>query len=258
METVTSADGTVIAFDQIGSGPPLVLLASRACARAVERPIAEALAAHFTVLNHDRRGRGDSTDTPPYAVEREIEDLEILLAAAGGSAVLVGLSSGAVLAANAAAAGLPVGHLVMWEPPFRLDAAGREAARSYRARLGELLGEGRRGDALELFMTTVGVPAGAIAGMRRSPSWAQGEALAPTLAHDAAVLGDGAIPGPLYAGIRVPTLVLAGDADFFRAAGRAAADAIPGAVYEELAGQAHDVAPAVLAEAVRAFTGRAA
>src|SRR3712207_6709366 len=108
METVTSADGTVIAFDQTGAGPPLVLVSGAACDRAVDRPLAEGLAAHFTVLNYDRRGRGDSTDTPPYTVDREIEDIEILLAAAGGSAVLVGLSSGAALAALAAAAGLPV------------------------------------------------------------------------------------------------------------------------------------------------------
>ena len=255
MRTVTSADGTLIAFDQLGAGPPLVLVSGASCDRAVGRPIADALAAHFTVLNHDRRGRGDSTDTLPYAVEREVEDLEILLAAAGGSAVLVGLSSGAVLAAHAAAAGLPVGHLVMWEPPFRLDAAGRAAARDYNGRLAALLGEGRRGDALELFMTTVGVPPEAIAGMRRSPSWARGEALAPTLGYDAAVMGDGGVPP--FAGIRAATLVLAGGAgpEFFRAAGRAAAAAIPAAVYRELPGQTHDVSPGALAAAVRDFAG---
>ena len=255
METVTSADGTVIAFDQIGAGPPLVLVSGAACDRAVDRPLADGLAASFTVLNYDRRGRGDSTDTPPWRIEREIEDIEILLAAAGGSAVLVGLSSGAALAAHAAAAGLPVGHLVLWEPPFRLDAAGRQAARGYNARLGELLGEGRRGDAMQLFLETVGVPAAAIAGMRQSPYWARSEALAPTLAFDAAVLGDGGVPADRFARIQAPTLVLAGGAgpDFFRLAGRAAADAIGGAAYGELAGQTHDVAPDALTAAVRDF-----
>src|SRR3954453_15968552 len=106
METVTSADGTTIAFDQIGAGAPLVLVSGAICDRTVDAPIAAGLSAHFTVLNYDRRGRGDSSDPLPFAVEREIEDLEILLAAAGGSSVVVGLSSGAALAARAAAAGL--------------------------------------------------------------------------------------------------------------------------------------------------------
>jgi hypothetical protein len=257
METVTSADGTTIAFDQIGAGPPLVLVAGAACDRAVDARIAEGLAAHFTVLNYDRRGRGDSTDTLPYAVEREIEDLEVLLAAAGGSPVVVGLSSGAVLAAHAAAAGLPVGHLVMWEPPFRLDAAARRTAREYAERTTALLAEGRRGDALELFMTVVGLPAEAIAGMRQSPYWELGERLAPTLAYDAAVTGDGSIPAERFAGITVPTAVFTGGAspDWFRAAGRAAAGAIPGATYGELPGQTHDVAPDALASAVQDFVG---
>jgi hypothetical protein len=257
METVTSADGTTIAFDQIGAGPPLVLVAGASCDRAVDARIADALAAHFTVLNYDRRGRGDSTDTLPYAVEREIEDLEILLAASGGSAVVVGLSSGAVLAAHAAAAGLPVGHLVMGEPPFRLDAPARRAAREYAERTKTLLEEGRRGDALELFMTVVGLPAEAIAGMRQSPYWALGERLAPTLAYDAAVVDDGRIPGERFAAITAPTAVLTGGAspDWFRAAGRATAAAIPGATYGELPGQTHDVAPDALAAAVHDFAG---
>ncbi len=255
METLTSADGTTIAFDQIGAGPPLVLVSGAACDRAVDAGIADGLAAHFTVLNYDRRGRGDSTDSLPYAVEREIEDLEILLAAAGGSAVVVGLSSGAVLAAHGAAAGLPIGRLVMWEPPFRLDAAAQRAAREYAEGTRALLAEGRRGDALELFMTVVGLPAEAIAGMRGSPYWALGERLAPTLAYDAEVVGDGRIPAERLAAITISAAVFTGGAspDWFRAAGRAAADAIPGATYAELPGQTHDVAPDVLAAAVHDF-----
>jgi hypothetical protein len=257
METVTSADGTIIAFDQLGMGPPLALVAGGSCDRAVDARIAEGLAAHFTVLNYDRRGRGDSSDTLPYAVEREVQDLEILLDAAGGSAVVVGLSSGAALAAHAAAAGLPIGHLVMWEPPYRLDAAAQDAAREYGERTRALLAEGRRGDALELFMTVVGLPAETIAGIRQSPYWAQGERIAPTLAYDAAVMGDGSIPGERFAAITTDTAVFTGGAspDWFRAAGRAAADAIPGATYGELAGQTHDVAPDVLATAVHEFVG---
>ena len=260
METVTSADATTIAFDQIGSGTPLVLVAGAACDRAVDGPIAAGLASHFTVVNYDRRGRGDSTDTPPYAVEREIEDLEILLAAAGGSAVVVGLSSGGALAAHAAAAGLPISHLVLWEPPFRLDPDAQRAAREYGEQTRALLADGRRGDALELFMTMVGMPAEAIAGMRHSPYWAQGEKLAPTLAYDAAVMGDGSVPGDRFATITAATAVLTGGAspEWFRAAGRAAAEAIPGATTRVLDGQTHDVAPDVLAAAVHEFVGAAA
>ena len=197
METVTSADGTTIAFDQLGAGTPLVLVAGASCDRAVDAAIAEALAEHFTVLNYDRRGRGDSTDTLPYAVDREIEDLEVLIAAAGGSATLVGLSSGGALAAHAAASGLPVSHLVMWETPFRLDAEGQLASKEYTATLTDLLAEDRRGDALALFMGMVGLPAEMIDGMRQSPYWPIGERMAPTLAYDAAVMGDGAVPDRL-------------------------------------------------------------
>ena len=194
MQTVTSTDGTTIAFDQLGAGTPLVLVAGASCDRATDTAIAEALATHFTVLNYDRRGRGDSTDTPPYAVDREIEDLEVLIASAGGSATLAGLSSGGALAAHAAASGLSVSHLVMWEPPFRLDADGQRASKEYAAQLNALLAQNRRGDALALFMSMVGLPDEVIAKVRQSPYWALGEAMAPTLAYDAAVMGDGAVP----------------------------------------------------------------
>lgn len=257
METVTSADGTTIAFDQIGNGTPLVLVAGASCDRRVDAAIAQGLAEHFTVLNYDRRGRGDSTDTAPYAVEREVEDLEVLLAAAGGTAVVVGLSSGGGLAAHAAASGLPISHLVMWEPPYRTDAEGQRAAREYTERLTALLAEGRRGDAVELFMGMVGLPPEMIAGMRHSPYWATGEALAPTLAYDAAVMGDGGIPDQTFARIATPTVVLAGGAspEWFRDSAKAAVAAIPGATCDVLAGQTHDVAPEVLATAVRDFVG---
>jgi pimeloyl-ACP methyl ester carboxylesterase len=251
METVTSADGTTIAFDQLGSGPPLVLVSGASCDRAVDTGIAAALADRFTVLNYDRRGRGDSGDTPPYAVDSEVEDLDVLLAAAGGSAVVVGLSSGGALAALAAAVGLPVGHLVMWEPPYRLDADGQRAAREYNARLASLLADDRRGDALALFMGMVGVPEEMVTGMRRSPYWAKGEAIAPTLAYDAAVMGDGSIPAALRR-VTAPTRVLAGGASpaWMRESAAAAAAAIPGADVEVLPGQTHDVAADVLAAAV--------
>jgi pimeloyl-ACP methyl ester carboxylesterase len=254
MEKVTSTDRTTIAFDQLGAGTPLVLVAGASCDRAVDTAIAAALAEHFTVLNYDRRGRGDSTDTLPYAVDREIDDLAVLLAAAGGSATLVGLSSGGALAAHAAASGLPVSHLVMWEPPFRLDPEGQLASKEYTRTLTELLADDRRGDALALFMGMVGLPAEMIDGMRHSPYWPVGERLAPTLAYDAAVMGEGAVPDR-FGRIACPALVLAGGAspEWFRESARAAAAAIPGAAYDVFPDQTHDIAADVLASAVRGF-----
>lgn len=258
MERVQSKDGTVIAFDQLGEGAPLVLVAGASVDRSIDAPIADALARHFTVLNYDRRGRGDSDDTLPYAVEREIEDLDVLLDAAGGSATVVGLSSGAALAAEAAAAGLPIDALVMWEPPFSVDPEGLRQAKEYSDDLTALLAADRRGDALARFMRRVGVPEEMIAGMRQSPYWQQGESLAPTLAYDDAVMGDSTIPADRFGRIAVPTLVLAGSESpaFMREAAAQAAAAIPGAHHDVLAGQDHNVAGDALAEAVAAFTRR--
>jgi pimeloyl-ACP methyl ester carboxylesterase len=255
MEKITSADGTTLAFDQLGEGPPLVLVAGASCDRSVDAPLATALAEHFTVLNYDRRGRGDSDDTLPFAVQREVEDLDVVLAAAGGSATVVGLSSGAALAAEAAASGLAIDALVMWEPPFSVDDDGVRAAKRYADDLTELLDAGHRGDALELFMRHVGLPDEMIAGIRQSPYWELGERIAPTLAYDAAVLGDTRIPVERYSSIDVPTLVLAGSAsaDVLRAAAVEVAAAIPGARHDVLDGQDHNVAGAALAPAVARF-----
>ena len=164
----------------------------------------------FTVLNYDRRGRGDSTDTLPFALEREVEDLDVLLAAAGGSATVVGLSSGAALAAEAALRGVPIDTLVMWEPPFSVDADGQRRFEEYADRLRAALADGRKADALAHFMRFVGLPDDMIDGMRQSPYWELGERLAPTLAYDAAALGDSTVPTARYGRIEVPTLVLAG------------------------------------------------
>ena len=257
METTTSADGTTIAFDRVGTGAPLILVAGATCDRRVGARYADALAGRFQVLNHDRRGRGDSTDTPPYAVDREIDDIAAVAASAGDEGagpVLVGLSSGAVLAALAAAR-LRTAALVMWEPPFAVTDADRRRSLDYGAGLERLLAAGDRDGAFELFLRGVGMPDPAIDGMRRSPYWADAVAVAPTLAYDAAVMGDGTVPADILAGLSVPVLILAGQASPppLREGARAAADAIPGARLEILAGQTHDVAPESLAAAVRDF-----
>ena len=255
MEKVKSADGTTIAFDQLGEGPPLVVVAGASCDRSIDARLATVLAEDFTVLNYDRRGRGDSGDTLPFAVEREVEDIDVMLAAAGGSATVVGLSSGAALAAEAAADGLPIDTLVMWEPPFSVDADRARRAKEYADELDKLLAGDRRGDALAHFMRFVGLPEDMIAGMRQSPYWMLGESLAPTLAYDAAVMGDSAVPVERYGQINVPTLVLAGSEspEFMRTAATRAAAAIPGAHHEVLVGQDHNVAGEALAPVLVKF-----
>ena len=185
MDKVTSSDSTQIAFDRLGDGPPVIVVGGAMCDRALIGPTAEELAKHFTVLNYDRRGRGDSGDTGPYAVEREIEDIGALIVEAGGSASVYGHSSGADLALRAAAYGLPIDKLVLHEPPYNTD--GEEEQRiswEYALDLEALLSEGRRGDAVELFFTTVGMPREMVGGMRQTPggrSWRRWRPRSPTI-----------------------------------------------------------------------------
>ena len=181
MDKVTSKDSTPIAFDRLGDGPPVIVVCGATCDRALIRPTAEELAKHFTVFNYDRRGRGDSGATTPYAAEREIEDLGALIAEAGGRASVYGHSSGAVLALRAAAAGLPIARLVVHELPFTPEEEEwRRRSREYGENLRTILAEDRRSDAVELFMTMAGTPQEMVERMRKESWWAGIEALAPT------------------------------------------------------------------------------
>src|SRR5215203_2345097 len=151
MDQVTSSDGTSIAFDRLGDGPPVVVVCGAMCDRALMRPAAEELAKYFTVFNYDRRGRGDSDDTAPYAVEREIEDIGVLLVEAGGTASVYGHSSGAGLVLHAAAHGLPIAKVALHDPPYAPNGEEeRQSAREYGENLKAMLSEDRRGDAVEL------------------------------------------------------------------------------------------------------------
>jgi pimeloyl-ACP methyl ester carboxylesterase len=211
--------------------------------------LAERLTDHFTVYTYDRRGRGASGDTQPFAVEREIEDLDALVAHAGGAAFAYAISSGAALVLRTAAAGVPWRRLALFEAPF---TGPKE---DYSRRLAGLLAAGRRGDAVQLFMTTVGMPAQAIAGMRGGPAWPMFEAIAPTLAYDDAALGDGSVPRDEAALVKVPTIVLDGGASpaTLRDATTALAEAIPQAERRTLEGQTHDVSPDALAPVLIEF-----
>lgn len=259
MNKVLSKDGTPIAFDRSGKGPVVILVGGAFQHRAIDprtAQLAALLAQHFTVFHYDRRGRGDSGDTQPYAVEREIEDLDALIQEAGGSAFVFGMSSGAVLSLEAAAHGLTIKKLALYEPPFNAgNDTARQAAENYTKQLTALLAEGRRGDAVALAMTTFGAPAEAVAGMRQAPIWSLFESVAPTLAYDNTIMGDGSVPTKLLASVTVPTLVIDGGASsaFMRKAAQAVADALPNAQHRTLEGQTHDVAPEVLAPVLEGF-----
>ena len=255
MDKVRSSDGTTIAFDRLGVGTPVILVSGASTARAIHAQLAELLAADLTVFNYDRRGRGDSGDTPPYAIQREVEDLHAVITEAGGAAAVFGNSSGAVLALHAAAAGLPLTKLALWEPPFMVDPDAPHRQQAYVAQLTKLLDAGRRGDAMALFMKTIGLPEAMIAGMRHAPMWPGMEALAHTLAYDAAIMGDSTVPTGLVASVKAPTLVLDGSDTGAWAANSAQAltAALPNPRHRTLKGQNHAVAWDVLAPVLREF-----
>jgi pimeloyl-ACP methyl ester carboxylesterase len=260
MKKLHSADGTTIAFDQLGKGPALILVGGALEQRAMDSETAQLaplLAQHFTVLHYDRRGRGESTDTQPYAVEREIEDIAALITEAGGSAFVFGISSGAALALEAAIKlGDKVKKLAMYEAPYNDDEAARQAWKAYRKQLAEVLAQGRRGDALALFMLLVGMPADHLDAVRHHPMWPMWEAVAPTLAYDAAVMGeDASVPNEKAASVAVPALVMDGGASFpfMHVTALALAKAMPHAQHRALEGQTHEVAPQVLAPVLDEF-----
>ncbi|HEX6035831.1 MAG TPA: alpha/beta hydrolase [Anaerolineales bacterium] len=260
MKTVTSKDGTRIAFDQVGTGPVIILVDGALQYRAFDQGMAELanlLSPHFTVIHYDRRGRGDSTDMQPYALEREIEDIEALIDAVGGSASLYGISSGAALAMQAAMA-LPdrVKKLAMYEAPYNHDANTRKAWREYREQLSHLVAAGRGGDAVGLFMMLVGASSEDVKGMRRHPMWPLWEAVGLTLAYDAAALGEEAdVPAEQAARVTMPALVMNGSASFpfMHTMAVALAKAMPKGKHQTLEGQTHEVTAEALAPVLVEF-----
>ena len=264
MSTVTSKDGTIIAFDQSGKGPALILVGGMFEQRAMDSETAKLvalplLAEHFTVFHYDRRGRGDSTDTLPFAVEREIEDTEALINEAGGSAFLFGISSGAALAMEAAIKlGNKVRKLAMYEAPYNDDETARQAWREFRTQLKATLAEDRRGDAVGLFMMLLGMPAEQLDEMRQYPMWPMWEEIAPTIAYDATVLGeDASIPTVRAARVAMPALVMDGELSypFMHITATALANAMPQAWHRTLEGQTHEVAAEALAPVLVEFFG---
>ncbi len=239
---VCSADGTTIAFERSGAGPALIMVDAAGGYREFGpmRSLATHLAADFTVVTYDRRGRGLSADTLPYAVRREVEDLDVLITEAGGSAFLYAYSSGGLLALQAAASGLAIRKLALFEPPIQ-TADDEPSESDLTAELAELVAAGRLGDAVEHFQTAIGVPAEFLDGMRETPSWSALQAVAHTLVYDCMI--SDATSLELVASVTAPTLVLDSEGTTGPLTGWAAAivDALPDGTHRSLAGEWHGV-----------------
>ncbi|HEX4340767.1 MAG TPA: alpha/beta hydrolase [Polyangiaceae bacterium] len=259
-ERVVSRDGTVIAYERAGQGPPVVLVVGALCSRTLGPGVtlSPALAGEFTVFTYDRRGRGESDEKKPYDVAREIDDLAALLGVAGGDAYIFGHSSGAVLALQAAARGLPIAKLALYEPPFIVDG-GRPTTEKDWAQIDELMTAGRRADAVKVFLKSVQVPALVVAVMRWLPVWSQITAVAHTLPHDGTLVREfqrgEPLPRDACSGMRVPTLALYGGKSprWMQDGTRALAAVLPCAESRVVEGQTHDVKAAALAPVLREF-----
>ncbi|MFD0695449.1 alpha/beta fold hydrolase [Paenibacillus sp. GCM10027628] len=269
MYTVTSKDGTKIAYDKSGQGPALILVGGAFSYRKFPGlvKLASMLSERFTVYNYDRRGRGDSGDKQPYAIEREIEDLQALIDEVGGSAYVWGLSSGAVLALQAAARGANIAKLALHEPPFIVDMADRQPPKDFISQVTELIADNRRAEAIKYFMTEgMGVPAFVIGIMRLLPGvWSNLMAVAHTLPYDAALL-DGytagkPLPTEAWSTVQMPTLVLEGTESpvSMRRAAQALAKALPRSQLKSKKGLGHTKkldAKIISSELVTFFTGK--
>ena len=266
MTTIRSSDGTSIAYDRYGQGDPIVLVGGALQYRAIDQPtatLAKILANHFTVLHYDRRGRGESGDTMPYSIQREVEDLAAVVDLAGGEAYVFGMSSGAVLALDAAAAGVAIHRLALFEPPFVVDDSRPPVPADYSARLGEFLSAGRHGDAVALFMMEAAeVPDEVVKSMRADAFWPALEAAAQSLRYDAAVMGTTMSGMPLPTGrwrnVDIPVLVMTGS-DSSRGqhtVGSALAAILAEATTSTLEGQTHQVDPTILAPTLIEFFRR--
>lgn len=265
MYKVISADGTPIAYDRVGEGPALILILGATATRGLAAQQGDAEGdTPFTTYIYDRRGRGDSgdsVDTSSHAIAREIEDLDALIDAAGGSAFVFGHSSGAVLALRAARQlGNKIKEIALYEPPFIIDDSRPPIPADYVAHLRELSAAGRKEDALIYFMTVaVGIPAEYIDGMKHAPFWASSVGVAHTISYDGEIMGDTMYGNPAslqqFADITTPALVMVGgnSPTYQQNAVATLAKILPNAQYQSMAGQDHGIAPEVLNPALAAF-----
>ncbi|QBI19869.1 alpha/beta hydrolase [Egibacter rhizosphaerae] len=247
---VRSADGTMIALQRGGAGPPVVMVDPAGGYRDFDniRGLGALLAEHFTVHTYDRRGRGNSTDTQPYAIQREVDDLEAVIDAAGGAAMVYGLSSGALLAVHAAASGLPIRKLALFEPPIDPDG---QPGDDLSSRVAERVDAGERGEAVDLFLGSIGVPDEVIAGM--GPVKPALERVAHTLVYDCTIAES--TPLELLGEVTVPALVMDSEAssDDLTGGAAAVAEALPLGAHRRLPGEWHGVADEELAPVLMEF-----
>lgn len=256
MEAI-SKDGTRIVYDKSGSGSLLILVNGALCSRAFGPmpKLAGLLTGNFTVITYDRRGRNESSDTQPYAAQREVEDLEALINANGGSAFVTGFSSGAALALAAAASGLNITKLALYEPPFMVDEGQRPPADSLQ-QLQKMIAENRRGDAVKFFMKDmVGVPAMIVFIMKLTPVWSRLKKVAHTLPYDVAILGDFSLPREKAASVKIPTLISGGDKSqtTLQQAVKRLSEIMPDSELKILKGQTHNVKAKAIAPVLIGF-----
>ena len=260
-QKTTSADGTPIAYERVGYGPPLIVVGGAWNTRRSGAELAEQLAGEFTVYSYDRRGRGDSGDTLPYAVEREVEDLEAVIEAAGGSAALFGHSSGGALALETTARSVTVSRLAVYEIPYIVDDSRPPLADDYIEHVEELVAAGRRSEVISYFRTeAVGMPAATAEQMAASPRTASMEPLAHTVAYDGRVMlrgsmNGGPLPSEWRDSVTVPTLVMDGGESprWLQSAAHALVGLLPDVCYRTLEGQDHAVTPEALAPELQTF-----
>jgi pimeloyl-ACP methyl ester carboxylesterase len=260
MPTVTSKDGTVIAYEITGKGPGIILVNGALAHRNYygEKELAAMLANNFTVIYYDRRGRGDSTDKKPYTVEKEIEDIEALIDVAGGRAFLYGVSSGASLALLAAEKLGPgkVIKLALYEPPYgAYGDKGKQEFAGQKKKINELVAAGKPGDAVTVFMESLGMPPEEMEGIKQSPDWKAMERVGHTLVYDFEILGDGTVPLDVAKSIAMPTQVMDGEKsfDFMHTTADTLGKNIPVAGRKTLKDQTHEVSPGALAPVLKEF-----
>ncbi|HEY9001932.1 MAG TPA: alpha/beta hydrolase [Mucilaginibacter sp.] len=257
MEAI-SKDGTRIAYDKSGSGPLLILVDGALCSRAFGPmpKLAQLLTGNFTVITYDRRGRNESSDTQPYAPEREIEDIEALINANGGSSYVTGFSSGAGLALAAAAHGLNITKLALYEPPFMVDDEGHHPPADSLRQLQGMIAENRRGDAVKFFMKDmVGLPGIFMFIMKLTPVWSKLKGVAHTLPYDVAVMGDYSLPEKKAESVKIPTLIAGGDKSqvTLQHAVKKLSQVMPNSELKILKGQTHNVAAKAIAPVLTGF-----
>jgi pimeloyl-ACP methyl ester carboxylesterase len=255
MPKVTSHDGTVIAYDKVGFGPPLILVLGALNRRSSGKKLMDLLAEHFTVVSYDRRGRGDSTNTLPYSTDKEVEDIEALINELGGDACVYGHSSGAILALLAAKKlSTKVTRLALYELPYNQDPAAQNDAKAFQKELQQLLAEDKRGEAVTLFIKSVGVSDKQLEALKGLPMWKGLTAMAPTLAYDTIELMQ-QYPTVDAHTVGVKTLVMYGAASsaYMADTAKELSQALPHAKLRGLEEQTHDVKAEVLAPVLAKF-----